>query len=70
MWAASEAADAAWAKASEGVGAVYDQGEQFQEFCGCVDVDDEVELDLDSVPIIEISEGEFVYGSTRIPTTI
>ena len=62
MWAASAEADAAWAKSSEGVGAVYDQDEQFQEFCGCVDVEDEVELDLDNVPIIETSEGEVVFG--------
>ena len=62
MWAASAEADTAWAKSSEGVGAVYDQDEQFQEFCGCVDVEDEVELDLDNVSIIETSEGEFVYG--------
>ena len=70
MWAASAEADAAWAKASEGVGAVYDQYEQFQDFCGCVDVEDEAELDLDNVSIIETSEASLSTGSTRIPTTI
>ena len=48
MWAASAAADAAWAKDSEGVGAVYDQDEAHEEFCACVtcDVEDDFALDL------------------------
>ena len=62
MWAASAEEDSAWARASEGVGAVYDQDEQFMEFCGCVDVEDEVDLDLDNVLIVETSDGEFVCG--------
>ena len=41
MWATSEEADAAWAKASEGVGAVYDQDEAYEEFCACVTCEDE-----------------------------
>ena len=35
--AAAAAADAEWAADSEGVGAVYDQDEQYDEFCACVD---------------------------------
>ena len=63
-WAASAAADAAWARESEGVGAVYDQDKQYGEFCGCVtcDLEDEDEFDLGSVSVSEISGGEFVCG--------
>ena len=64
VWAASAAADAEWAKESAGVGAVYDQDEQYDEFCGCImcDVEDEEEFDTGSVSISEISGGEFVCG--------
>ena len=63
-WAASAAADAKWAKDSEGVGAVYDQDEQYDEFCANItcDTEDEEELDIGSVSISEMSSGEFVYG--------
>ena len=64
VWAAFAAADAEWAKESEGVGAVYDQDEQYDGFCGCItcDVEDEEELDTGSVSTSEISGGEFVCG--------
>ena len=43
-WAAAAASGVEWAKEAEGVGAVYDQDEQYDEFCGCVtlcDTEDE-----------------------------
>ena len=46
-WAAAAAADAEWAKESEGVGAVYDQDEQFDEFVGCVTGNTDVEEEVD-----------------------
>ena len=60
-WAAAAAADAEWAKESEGVGAVYDQDEQFYEFCACItcDIDDE---DVSVVSTSEFISGDFVCG--------
>ena len=45
-WAAAAAADAEWASDSEGVGAVCDQDEQYDEFCACVD--SALDFDLES----------------------
>ena len=63
-WAASAAADAEWAKDAEGVGAVYDQDGQYDEFCSCITcgTEDEEEVDIGSVSISKLSAGEFVCG--------
>ena len=43
---------------------MYDQDEEYDEFCACVtcDVEMEEELDIGNVVISEITEGEFVCG--------
>ena len=60
-WAAAAAADAEWARDVEGVGAVYDQDEQYDEFCACItcNVDDEEVIEV-SIP--EPTSCDFVCG--------
>ena len=62
--AAAAASDAEWAKGSEGVGAVYDQDEQYDEFCACVTciTDHEEEVDVSDVSTSEFVSGDFVCG--------
>ena len=60
-WAAAAAADVECAKESEDVGAVYDQDEQYYEFCACImcDIDDE---DVSEVSTSEFISDDFVCG--------
>ena len=66
-WAATAAADADWAKAAEGCGAVFDQDDEYDEFCAHItcNEDDEEEVEIGNVSISELSSGEFIFGVDR-----